>query len=267
MSGRIGVGIGGWTFEPWRGAFYPEGWPKARELEYASTHVTAIEINGTFYSTQKPATWADWAKRTPEDFLFSVKASRFCTNRRVLCEGAESIDKFVNQGIAELGPKLGPILWQFAATKQFDPDDFGGFLEMLPRSVTGVPLRHAIEPRHESFRSPALVELARKANVAIVFADADKYPQFADLTADFTYARLQNAREEEPTGYSSAELDRWAETTKAWAAGQAPEGYTYIDPPASSVGKARDAFVFMINGAKVRAPAAAMELIKRLGRQ
>jgi len=158
-------------------------------------------------------------------------------------------------------------LWQFAATKQFDPDDFGGFLEMLPRSVTGVPLRHAIEPRHESFRSPALVELARKANVAIVFADADKYPQFADLTADFTYARLQNAREEQPTGYSSAELDRWAETTKAWAAGQAPEGYTYIDPPASSVGKARDAFVFMINGAKVRAPAAAMELIKRLGRQ
>jgi len=206
MSGKIKVGIGGWTFEPWRDNFYPKGWPKARELEYASTHVTAIEINGTFYSTQKPATWADWAKRTPDNFVFSVKASRFCTNRRVLCDGAESIDKFINQGLSELGPKLGPILWQFAGTKQFDAEDFGGFLEMLPKSVDGVPLRHAIEPRHESFRTSAFVELARKANVAIVFADAGKYPQFADLTADFTYARLQNAREEEPTGYSPSAL-------------------------------------------------------------
>ena len=265
MSGRIKVGIGGWTFEPWRGTFYPEGWPKARELEYASTHVTAIEINGTFYSTQKPATWADWAKRTPDDFIFTVKASRFCTNRRVLGDGAESIDKFINQGLAELGPKLGPILWQFAATKQFDPQDFGAFLEMLPSSVAGVPLRHAIEPRHESFRDPALIALARKANVAIVFADADKYPQFADLTADFTYARLQNAREEEPAGYSSQALDTWAATAKAWAAGRVPEGYAYIDPVASSAGRPRDAFVFMINGAKVRAPAAAMGLIERLG--
>jgi uncharacterized protein YecE (DUF72 family) len=264
MSGRIRVGIGGWTFEPWRDNFYPAGWAKARELEYASTHVTAIEINGTFYSTQKPATWADWAKRTPDDFVFAVKASRFCTNRRVLRDGAESIDKFINQGLAELGPKLGPILWQFAGTKQFDPEDFGDFLDMLPNSVGGVPLRHAIEPRHESFRSPVLVELARKANAAIVFADADKYPQFADLTADFTYARLQNAREEEPTGYSHQALDRWAMTAKAWAAGQAPEGYAYIDAPAASAGKPRDAFVFMINGAKVRAPAGAVALISRL---
>jgi len=264
MSGRIRVGIGGWTFEPWRGPFYPEGWPKARELEYASTHVTAIEINGTFYSTQKPATWADWAKRTPDDFVFSVKASRFCTNRRILCDGAESIDKFINQGLSELGPKLGPILWQFAGTKQFDPEDFGGFLDMLPKSVGGVPLRHAIEPRHESFRDPAFVALARKANAAIVFADADKYPQFADLTADFTYARLQNAREEEPTGYSPAALDAWARTAKAWAAGEAPEGYAYVDGREASRGRARDAFVFMINGAKVRAPAAAMALIERL---
>jgi uncharacterized protein YecE (DUF72 family) len=264
MSGRIRVGIGGWTFEPWRNNFYPKGWAKARELEYASTHVTAIEINGTFYSTQKPATWADWAKRTPDDFVFAVKASRFCTNRRVLRDGAESIDKFINQGLAELGPKLGPILWQFAGTKQFDPEDFSGFLEMLPKSVGGVPLRHAIEPRHESFRSSVLVELARKANAAIVFADAEKYPQFADLTADFTYARLQNAREEEPTGYSAQALDRWAATAKAWAAGQAPEGYAYIDPRSGSVGAARDTFVFMINGAKVRAPAGAMALISRL---
>jgi uncharacterized protein YecE (DUF72 family) len=264
MSGKIRVGIGGWTFEPWRDNFYPKGWAKARELEYASSHVTAIEINGTFYSTQKPATWADWAKRTPDDFMFAVKASRFCVNRRILREGGESIDRFINQGLAELGPKLGPILWQFAGTKQFDPEDIAGFLEMLPKSVDGVALRHVIEPRHESFRSPILLELARKANAAIVFADADKYPQFADQTADFTYARLQNAREDEPSGYSSEALDRWAIAARAWAAGQAPEGYAYIGAPDASVGKARDTFVFMINGAKVRAPAAAMALLSRL---
>ena len=264
MTGTIRVGIGGWTFEPWRDNFYPKGWAKARELEYASTHVTAIEINGTFYSTQKPATWADWAKRTPDDFVFAVKASRFCVNRRKLCEGAESIDRFINQGLVELGPKLGPILWQFAGTKKFDPDDIAGFLEMLPKQIGGVALRHVIEPRHESFRDPAFVALARKAKAAIVFADADKYPQFADLTADFTYARLQNAREDEPTGYSAQKLDEWARTAKAWAAGQAPEGYAYVDPPASSAGGPRDAFLFMINGAKVRAPAGAMALIERL---
>ena len=266
MTGNIRVGIGGWTFEPWRDNFYPKGWAKARELEYASTHVTAIEINGTFYSTQKPATWADWAKRTPDDFVFSVKASRFCVNRRVLCDGAESLAKFINQGLSELGPKLGPILWQLAGTKQFDPEDIAGFLDMLPKSIDGVPLRHALEPRHESFRDPAFVALARKANVAIVFADADKYPQFADLTADFTYARLQNTRADQPTGYSPRALDAWTETAKAWSAGQAPEGYAYIDPPAASAGKPRDAFLFLISGAKERNPAGAMALIERLGR-
>ena len=265
MTGIIRVGIGGWTFEPWRDNFYPKGWAKARELEYASTHVTAIEINGTFYSTQKPATWADWAKRTPDDFVFSVKASRFCTNRRILCDGAESIDKFINQGLSELGPKLGPILWQLAGTKQFDPDDIAGFLKMLPKSVDGVPLRHAIEPRHESFRDPAFVELARKANVAIVFADSDKYPQFADLTADFTYARLQNTQADEPAGYPVKALDSWAAAAKAWAAGQAPDGYSYISARADSVGAPRDAFLFFISGAKERNPAGAMALIQRLG--
>ena len=262
----IRVGIGGWTYEPWRETFYPDKWPKARELEYASSKVSAIEINGTFYSTQKPATWADWAKRTPEDFVFAVKASRFCTNRRVLRDGSESIAKFVNQGLAELGPKLGPILWQFAATKQFDPEDFDGFLQMLPKEVGGVPLRHAIEPRHESFRDPALLTMARTANIAIVFADADKYPQFADPTADFVYARLQNAREEEPAGYAPAALDRWADTARAWAAGRSPDGYDYIDVAAPAKVQPRDVFLFMINGAKLRAPAGAVALIERLER-
>ncbi|WP_404713075.1 DUF72 domain-containing protein [Sphingomonas sp. MMS24-J13] len=265
MPGKIRVGIGGWTFEPWRETFYPPKWPKARELEYASGRVTAIEINGTFYSTQKPATWADWARRTPDDFVFSIKASRFCTNRRVLAEAGESIDKFVNQGLAELGPKLGPILWQFAGTKKFDPEDFGAFLKLLPTSVGGLPLRHAIEPRHESFRDPAFVAMAREAGAAIVFADAEDHPQFADLTGAFVYSRLQNAHEEVPTGYDDAALDRWAETARDWAAGRAPEGYNYIETPKGD-GLARDTFVFMINGAKVRAPAAAMALIERVGR-
>ncbi|WP_420142863.1 DUF72 domain-containing protein [Sphingomonas sp.] len=265
MTGQIRVGIGGWTYEPWRETFYPPKWPKARELEYAASQVTAIEVNGTFYSTQKPATFADWARRTPDDFLFALKASRFCTNRRVLAEAGESIQRFVNQGIAELGGKLGPILWQFAATKQFAPDDFGAFLALLPASVDGIPLRHAIEPRHDSFRDPAFVALAREAGVAIVFADADKFPQFADQTAGFTYARLQNQRADEPTGYAPAALDRWAEAAREWAKGSAPDGYAYAGAPSASAGGSRDVFVFMINGAKERAPAAAMALIERLG--
>ncbi|UAK25205.1 DUF72 domain-containing protein [Sphingomonas nostoxanthinifaciens] len=263
MAGAIRVGIGGWTFEPWRETFYPKGHPKTRELEHASRHVTAIEINGTYYSTQKPATWADWAKRVPDDFVFAVKASRFCTNRKVLAEAGESIAKFVNQGLSELGPKLGPILWQFMGTKQFDPDDFGAFLDLLPKAVDGVPLTHAIEPRHESFRTPAFVAIARAAGVAIVVADAQDHPQFADLTGPFVYARLQDAHEEVPTGYDAAALDRWAEVAKGWAAGEAPDGLRYIEPPAPASGP-RDVFVFMINGAKVRAPAAAMALLERV---
>jgi uncharacterized protein YecE (DUF72 family) len=264
MPGRIRVGIGGWTYDPWRDNFYPAGWPKARELEYASAHVTAIEINGTYYSTQKPATWADWAKRTPEDFVFAVKASRFCTNRRILADAGESIAKFINQGLAELGPKLGPILWQFMGTKALDAEDFGAFLRLLPSSVGGVPLRHAIEPRHESFRDPAFLALARKAGVAIVFADAADHPQFADPTADFVYARLQNAQAEVPTGYDDAALDRWADAARSWAEGNDPAGFSYIDRPGPNAAE-RDVFVFMINGAKERAPAAAQALIARLG--
>ena len=264
MPGRIRVGIGGWTYDPWRDNFYPAGWPKARELEYASAHVTAIEINGTYYSTQKPATWADWAKRTPDDFVFAVKASRFCTNRRVLAEAGESIAKFVNQGLAELGPKLGPILWQFMGTKAFDAEDFGAFLKILPASVGGIPLRHAIEPRHESFRDPAFLALAKQAGVAIVFADAEDHPQFADPTTDFIYARLQDARPDVPTGYDDAALDRWADVAGQWAKGDAPAGFSYIGKPEPAAA-ARDVFVFMINGAKERAPAAAQALIGRLG--
>ncbi len=259
MAGTIRVGIGGWTFEPWRGLFYPEGHPKARELDYASSRLRTIEINGTFYSTQKPATWADWGSRVPDDFVFTVKASRFCTNRRVLAEAGESIGRFINQGLAELGPKLGPILWQFTPSKPFDPDDFAAFLDLLPGRVAGVPLRHALEPRHESFRDPAFVAMARAAGAAIVVADDDTHPQIADVTAPFTYARLQRQRDEEETGYPPAELRRWGTVAREWAAGREPNGLRYA-AQGGATAISRDAFVFMINGAKRRAPAAAQAL-------
>ncbi|MBN8809098.1 MAG: DUF72 domain-containing protein [Sphingomonas sp.] len=262
----IRIGIGGWTYEPWRGSFFPDKWPHKRELEYAAGKLTAIEVNGTYYSGFKPATFAGWAKVVPDDFVFTLKASRFCTNRKVLAEAGESVARFVGQGIVELGAKLGPILWQFMATKKFDADDFGAFLKLLPASQDGVPLRHAVQVRHDSFHVPAFVALCRAAGVAIVYAESADYPAIADVSGDFVYARLENAVEDEPLGYPPAALDRWAGVAKEWAAGGSPEGLPpeglpYVAPPAPTT--PRDTFVFMINGAKVRAPVAAMALIER----
>lgn len=246
-QGKIHVGVGGWTYEPWRGgAFYPEKWPQAKELDYAGQHLTGIEINGTFYGRQKPASFIKWRDAVPADFIFTAKANRFCTNRKVLAEAADSIAKFVEQGITELGAKLGPILWQLAATKKFDPDDMAAFLKLLPAEQDGIKLRHAIEPRHESFDDPAFFALCREAGVAVVYAEADKFPRFAEQTADFTYARIQCAVEREPLGYSEGELDRLADLARGWAEG------------------GRDVFLFFISGDKVRNPAAAMALIARL---
>ena len=262
MSAPIRVGIGGWDFEEWRGTFYPPGLPKSEQLEYAASRLTAIEINATYYKLQKPDLFARWAEAVPEGFKFTVKGSRFCSNRRVLAEGGEAVERFCGQGFTELGEKLGPILWQLMATKKFDPDDFRAFLNLLPRQVAGVPLRHAVEPRHESFRDPAFVAMARGAGVAIVYGDSEDYPCVADVSGDFVYARLQCAREEEPAGYSADALDRWAATARSWAAGGSPPGLPYNAEPAPIV--PRETYVFMIDGAKVRAPQAAMALIDRL---
>jgi len=259
----IHIGIGGWTYEPWRGTFYPKGLPQARELEHASRQVTAIEINGTYYRLQSRDSFVKWAEAVPDGFVFSIKASRFTTNRRVLAEAGESIEKFLDQGLTVLGDKLGPILWQFMPTKAFDPEDFGAFLKLLPPEQDGLKLRHAIEVRHESFKSDAFIQLARSHNVAIVFADSPNYPQIANLTADFVYARLQDAKEEEEEGYSPADLDSWAEIAKDWAAGKAPDQLEYSGK-ATAKSEKREVYLFMINGAKVRAPAAALALIKRL---
>jgi len=260
------AGIGGWTFEPWRGVFYPKGHVQARELEFASRNVTSIEINGTYYSTQKPESFRKWAAETPNDFVFSVKAVRFATNRRVLAEAGPSIDKFVSSGISQLGRKLGPLLWQFMPTKKFDAEDFEGFLAALPKTVDGLGLRHAVEVRHESFMVPEFVALARKYNVAVVLADSAKYPMIADVTADFIYVRLQAAEAAVTTGYTPAAIKKWVGRARDWEAGVAVKDLPLIAAAAKTQGKAkkRDVFVYMINGAKERAPAAAMAFLKVL---
>ncbi len=245
MAGKIRVGIGGWTFEPWRGVFYPDDLAQKRELEYASRKLTSIEINGTYYSSFKPETWAKWRDETPDGFVFSVKASRFTTNRRVLAEAGESVEKFITQGLTELGDKLGPINWQFMATKKFDPDDFGAFLALLPRKQDGLALRHAVEVRSPTFQTREFYALAARHKVAIVYAKDEDFPEIDQPTADFTYARFMSSHEDLEQGATDAELAAYAKQTKAWA-------------------KKGDVFAYFIAGAKVRNPAAAMALIGRV---
>jgi len=264
MTAKIRVGVGGWTFEPWRDNFYPKGWSQARELEYASRRLTAIEINGTYYSSQKPATFAKWRDETPDDFMFSLKASRFATNRRVLAEAGESVERFVNQGIAELAHKLGPIVWQFAPTKRFEPDDFEAFLKLLPSSVGGHALRHVMDVRHETFRAPAFIALARRYRVATVFTDSDDYPSFADVTGDFVYTRMMRTDAAQPEGCPPAYFDSLAACGRAWRDGGEPEGLPRVEPP-QAASPPRDVFMYFISGAKEKAPAAAMALIRHLG--
>ncbi|CAG9183735.1 hypothetical protein LMG23992_05067 [Cupriavidus laharis] len=260
----IRVGIGGWTYAPWRDNFYPAGLAQTRELEYASRHLTAIEINSTYHGTQKRTSFAKWRDETPDDFVFSVKASRFATNRRVLAESGESIARFIDSGIAELGPKLGPLVWQFAPTKPFDAEDFEAFLQLLPDSVEGVKLRHVLEVRHDSFMSPEYLKLARKYKAATVYTDSPKFPSMADLTTDFVYARLMDSSEKLATGYGPKALDAWAQHARTWAAGKAPAELEQVEDK-QPVAKRREVFIFFINGAKERAPAAAQALLSRLG--
>jgi uncharacterized protein YecE (DUF72 family) len=261
-SGTIRVGVGGWDYDPWRESFYPPGLAKAKMLGYAAERLTAIEINATYYKLQKPELFAKWRDAVPDGFKFAIKGSRYCSNRKLLGEGGEAVERFCGQGFAELGDKLGPILWQFMATKRFDPDDFRAFLALLPRKVDGVPIRHAVEARHDSFRDPAFVAMCREADVAIVYGDSDDFPCVADISGDLVYARLMCSRDQEPTGYAPEGLDRWAEVAKAWARGESPQGLPYVGEAAPV--QPRDTYVFFISGAKFRNPAAATALIARL---
>jgi len=263
QQGNIYAGIGGWTYEPWRGVFYPKGLPHARELAYAAERLTAIEINGTFYRTQSPATYRKWASEVPENFVFSLKGPRYAVNRRVLSEAGDSIKRFLNSGITELGPRLGPLLWQFTPFKKFDEADFGGFLELLPKTFDGHTLRHVVEVRHDSFKTPAFVALLRKFSIPVVFAEHDKYPAIADIAGDFVYARLQKGDEKLKAGYPPKALDGWAARAKTWAQGGEPKDLARVDK--TSVKKEpRDVFLYFIHAAKIRAPSAAMALIERL---
>jgi uncharacterized protein YecE (DUF72 family) len=259
----IRIGIGGWTYAPWRGPFYPEGLPQKRELEFASRKLTSIEVNGTYYGSQKPETFAKWRDETPDDFVFSLKAPRFATNRKVLADAEQSIERFFTGGVMELRQKLGPINWQFMQTKKFDPDDFQAFLKLLPKTIEGTPIRHAIEVRHDSFRTPDFVALARDHGVAIVVAGDSEYPQIADPTAPFVYARIMGTSETEPAGYPAAALDEWTDRARLWASGKQAEGVETVTPPPEQK-TARDVYLYVISGHKVSNPAAAMAMIDRL---
>ena len=261
--GEIRVGIGGWTFEPWRGVFYPKGLSQKRELEYASRQLTSIEINGTYYGSQKPESFAKWRDETPDDFVFTVKGPRFATNRRILAEAGESIARFFASGVLELGDKLGPINWQFATTKKFDREDFSRFLALLPRRIEGREIRHAVEVRHDSFRAAEFIELAREHESRSSSPAQSEFPLIADVTTSFVYVRIMGASDAHEIGYASADLDDWASRARAWASGGAPEDLpTLASKP--TAGKPRDVFMFAISGFKERNPAAAAGLLERL---
>jgi uncharacterized protein YecE (DUF72 family) len=245
---KIRIGIGGWNYAPWRGEFYPDGLVQKRELEYASSKLTSIEINSTFYGLQKPATYARWHAETPADFVFAVKGPRFVTQRRVLAEAGGSIQRFLGSGVLVLKEKLGPINWQLAPEKEFDASDLDAFLKLLPHEMEGLPLRHAIEARHASFLAPEFTALARKHGVVIVHAGDSEYPEIDEATGRFAYARIMGTGPRPKHGYTDRELDAWAERARSWAA------------------DGRDVFLYVISGHKVRNPAAAMALIERVSR-
>jgi uncharacterized protein YecE (DUF72 family) len=264
-AGRIRAGIGGWTFEPWRGVFYPAGLKQADELAYAAARLTAIEINGTYYSSFKPDSWAKWRAATPDGFRFAVKASRFCTNRKILGEMGESMGRFLGQGLVELGDRLGPILWQFMGTKRFDPDDFEAFLKLLPRTQDGLALTHVVEPRHASFMTPEFIALARRYGVTVCLADHADYPLIPDVTGEVVYARLQTGSDDVETAYSPDKLDLWARRFRTYAEGGRPADLLAVDAASEAPRAPRDVYAFVIHEGKVRAPAAAMALIQRVG--
>jgi uncharacterized protein YecE (DUF72 family) len=263
-SGKIHIGIGGWTFAPWRGVFYPKGLAHAKELAYAGERLTSIEVNGTFYGTQKPAVFRKWASEVPQGFVFALKGPRFAVNRRALKEAGDSIKRFLDSGVTELGDHLGPLLWQFAPTKKFDAADFGGFLELLPDQYNGHTIRHVIEVRHDSFSTPEFVALLRSFKMPAVFTDHVTYPNIADITGDFVYARLQRGQDSIVTAYPQKDIDAWAERLQSWATGGAPKDLPVVEPSQKPKTAPRDVFAYVIHEGKVRAPAGAMALIAKL---
>jgi uncharacterized protein YecE (DUF72 family) len=263
-SGRVRVGIGGWIYAPWRGVFYPKGLPQSQELGFAGTKLTSIEINATFYRLQTPATFRKWAAAVPDGFVFSLKGPRLITNRGVLAESGDFMQRYFASGLSELGPRLGPLLWQFSPSKPFDEADFGKFLALLPAQLDGRKLNHVVEVRHESFLTPRFIQLLREFGVTVALTDAAAWPRIADMTGDVVYARLQRGDDALEAAYPTAELDAWAKRAQGWAQGRAPDDLPLVAPAQSPDAKPRDVFAYFIHEGKLRAPAAAMALIERL---
>jgi uncharacterized protein YecE (DUF72 family) len=264
--GCVRIGIGGWTYPPWRGVFYPKGLKQADELDYAASHLTSIEINATHYRLQSPASFRKWAATAPDGFIFSIKGPRLVTQQKVLAETGAFISRFFESGLLELGDKLGPVLWQFPPFKRFDQADFGKFLEHLPRELDGRKLNHVVEARHDSFRDAAFIKLLRSFGVTAAFAESEDYPAIADLTGDVVYARLQKGNDALPAAYPPAQLDKWADRVRVWAEGGAPSDLPVVDTEHQLEARPRDVFVYFIHEGKLRAPAGAMALIKRLSK-
>ena len=262
--GRIRVGIGGWSYAPWRGVFYPKGLKQADELAYAASRLTSIEINATHYRLQSAKSFRSWANAAPEGFVFSVKGPRLVTNQKVLAETGGFIARFLSSGLAELGPKLGPVLWQFPPFKRFDAEDIARFLALLPRELDGLALNHVIEVRHRSFATPDFVRLLRDANVSVAYTDAKDWPNIPDITGDVVYARLQLGDDALEAAYPPEALDAWAGRAMLYAAGEVPADLALIDSASSMKTKGRDVFLYFIHEGKLRAPAAAKSLIERL---
>ena len=255
----IRIGISGWTYKPWRGVFYPEGLAQRKELAFAAAKFATIEINGTFYGSQKPASFRRWREETPDDFVFAIKGPRYITHLKRLLDVGESLKRFMDTGLQELGPKLGPILWQFPPNFKFDEERLGAFFDILP------PLRHAVEIRHDSFRSPDFIALLRRYGIALVCADTVEWPRLMDLTADFVYCRLHGSEQLYVSGYDDEALDRWAARIRAWGAGREPEDAERVTPPLKPSKQGRDVYVYFDNDAKVRAPADAAALAQKVG--
>lgn len=262
----IRVGIGGWTFAPWRDNFYPKGLVQRRELEYASRRLSTIEINGTYYGTQKPATYARWRDETPEGFVFSAKAPKRIMQSRTLAKAGPQVEDFIG-GTAELGDRLGPLVWQFEQGTRIERHDFAAFLDLLPKAVNGHRLRHVLDVRDPGFVDAGYLALARSHAMATVFTDSDEHPSFADVTADFVYARLMRSRADVASGYPPGEVARWVERARLWAEGREPDDLPRIEPARSAASAPREVFVYFIASAKARNPAAAMAFQQRLERR
>ena len=263
MSGQIKIGIGGWTYEPWRGTFYPEKLVHSRELEYAAGKLTSIEINGTFYGSQKPETFTKWRDEVPDGFVFALKAPRYATHRRALSSAGTTIERFLKGGVLQLKDKLGPINWQLTPGTKFDPADFEAFVKLLPKSVEGRTLKHAVEVRHDSFRTPEFIALARHYGVAIVVAGDSEFPLIADITAPFVYVRIMGTQPKQPLGYAESTLDLWARRARTWAAGGTPDGLASVAEQKPERAE-RDVYLYVISGHKVSNPTAAQALIERV---